>query len=94
MESRNAEATKLALKMGYAVVATKDKKKGNIRIKAHPSKNINLTKVYQQIEKIDKIGDWFLHISKKMLLNGSSKNPHLKPSPLPLQKIIAILQKI
>ena len=94
MQSRNAEATKLALKMGYAVVVTKDQKKGNVRIKAHPTKKIDLTKVYQEIKKIDKKGDWFLHISKKMLLNGSSKNPHLRPSPLSLQKIIAILQKI
>ena len=94
MASKNAEATKLALKMGYAVVVTKDPNKGNIRIKAHPSKKIDLTKLNQEIKKIDKEGDWFFHISKKMLLNGSSKNPRLKPSPLSLQKIIAILQRI
>jgi len=94
MNSKNAEATKLALKMGYAVVVTKDNKKGHIRIKAHPTREIDLTKGYQEIKKIDKKGDWFLHVSKKMLLNGSSKNPYLKPSPLSLQRIIAILKKI
>jgi len=94
MESNNATATKLALKMGYVVVATKDRNKGNIRIKAHPSKNIDLTKTYQAIKKVDRKGDWFLHISKRMLLNGSAKNPCLKPSPLSLQKIIAILKEI
>ncbi len=93
IESRNEETIKLALKMGYQLAIRKDPKKSIIRIKAHPKSKIDLTIIYEEINKIDKTGTWFLHSSKKMLLNGSSKNPKLKPTSLSFSKIIEIVKK-
>lgn len=94
MESPNEEAMKLALKSGFCLVARKDPIKGNIRIKTLPGKKYDLTPINEQIKKFDKKGTWFMHVSKNMLLNSSSKNPHFFPSPLSSQKLIEIIKKI
>ena len=94
IESKNEEVIKLALKMGFAIVIRKDPEKGFLRIKARPQKNIDLTPVYQAIKKIDQKGSWFLHSEKTMLLNGSSKNPNLIPTPLSLKKIVEIIKNL
>lgn len=94
LESRNEEAVKLALKMGFNLVIRRDPKRKIIRIKLHPNSKNDLTPLFQKIINLDKKGDWFLHSSKKMLLNGSSKNPDLKPTSLSLLKIIEIIKKL
>lgn len=94
VESKNEEVIKLALKMGFSLAIRKDPEKGFVRIKAQPKKNIDLTLVYLAIKKIDQKGSWFLHKSKTMLLNGSSKNPNLIPTPLPLTKIVEIIKNL
>lgn len=94
IESKNEEVMKLAMKMGYQLVIRKDPQRGNIRIKTFPDKKNDLTPVYEAILKKDKKGDWFLHVGKKMLLNGSSKNPALKPSSLTLKQVIQIVKKV
>ena len=53
--------------------------------------DIDLTPVYEKIKEKDPESSWFLHVSKKMLLNGSSKNPDMKGSKLTLQEVIDIL---
>jgi hypothetical protein len=94
LESRNEEAIKLALKMGYQLVVRKDPVKGNIRIKTFPSPQHNLQNIYEKILQKDTVGSWFLHASGKMLLNGSSKNPALKPTNLTLHSVIEIIKSI
>lgn len=107
IESVFDEVLKLAQIQGYAVVVRKDPNEGFIRIKSRPAPRekyfatdselkearIDLTPVYEEIKKQDKTGTWFLHVSKKMLLNGSSKNPSSVASPLSLEQIIEILKK-
>jgi hypothetical protein len=93
LETKNEEAVKLALKMGYGMVVRKDTEQGNIRIKTFPDPKLDLTSLYNKIIEIDKKGTWFLHMSKHMLLNGSSKNPAQIPSPLSLKKIIEIIKE-
>ena len=56
--------------------------------------DIDLTSVYQKIKEKDTESTWFLHISKKMLLNGSSKNPDMKGSKLTLEEIIDIIKSV
>jgi hypothetical protein len=90
----NEEAVKLALKRDFRLVIKKDSKKGFVRIKSKPLKEINLQPVYEKLIKIDKKASWYLHPSKNILLNGSSKNPNLKPSSLSLIQIIEIIKKI
>jgi hypothetical protein len=97
-ETLNDTVLKLAQKMGYVIVVRKDPRKGYARIKTLPAtdktKGIDLTLVYEQMKKIDPDATWFLHISKKMLLNGTPKNPKMRPTKLKLGDIIKVLEKI
>lgn len=100
-ESINDDVLKLAQKMGYVLVVRKDSRKGYIRIKTRPEKaprqtegGVDLTPVYEQLKKLDPEATWFLHVSKKMLLNGTIKNPKMKPSSLPLDVIINVLKTV
>ncbi len=97
-ETINDTVLKLAQKMGYVLVIRKDPRKGYVRIKALPSteqnKGADLTLVYEQLKKIDPDATWFLHVSKKMLLNGSPKNPKMRPTKLGLSDIIKVVERI
>jgi len=94
LETKNEEAVKLALKMGFSLVIRRDPEKGQVRIKTHPLTHISLNKLHQEILKLDKKGHWYFHPSGRLLLNGSSKNPTLTPTPLTLNKIIEIVKSI
>ncbi len=62
---------------------------------ATPSnKELNLTLAYEKLRKMDPEATWFLHVSKKMLLNGTVKNPKMKPTKLKLSDIIEVLRSI
>jgi hypothetical protein len=97
-ETVNDTVLKLAQKMGYVLVVRKDPRKGYVRIKTLPAteknKGLDLTLAYEKLRKIDTEATWFLHISKKMLLNGTPKNPKMKPTKLSLTDIIRVLEKI
>ncbi len=98
-ETINDTVIKLSQKMGYVIVIRKDPRKGYVRIKAKPkseedNKDIDLTLVYEKLKKIDPDATWFLHIGKKMLLNGSVKNPKMRPSKLSVSEIIKVLERI
>lgn len=94
METGNDETLKLAQKMNFQLAIRKDPNHGNIRIKTLPISKYDLTPIYEKIKKIDKMGSWFLHSSKHMLLNGSPKRPDQIPSPLSLKKLIEIIKEI
>ncbi len=97
-ETLNDTVLKLAQKMGYQLVVRKDPRKGYIRIKTMPDqdgkKGIDLTNVYHQLSKMDPDATWFLHVSKKMLLNGTPKNPKMVPTKLSLKEIINVLKSL
>ena len=93
-ETLNDTVIKLAQKMGHVLVARKDPRKGYVRIKANPDCDIDLTLAYEQFKKIDPDATWFLHISKRMLLNGSVKNPKMRPTKLNIDAIIKVLEQI
>ncbi len=96
-ETINDTVIKLSQKMGYPVVVRKDPRKGYVRIKVLPKskgQDIDLTLVYEQLKKMDPSATWFLHVSKKMLLNGTPKNPKMIPTKLSLSDIIKVLEKI
>lgn len=92
-ETINDDVIKLSQKMGFALVVRKDPRKGYIRIKASPKASVDLTNTYEKLKKMDPQATWFLHVSKKMLLNGTPKNPKMKPTKLRLDAIIAVLRK-
>lgn len=97
-ESLNDSVLKLAQKMGYHLVVRRDPNKGYVRIKVRPPENkttdIDLTLAYERLSKMDPDATWFLHVSKKMLLNGGSKNPNQVPTNLSLQRIIEVLKEL
>src|SRR3989344_1250521 len=102
-ETINDTVLKLAQKKGYVVVVRKDPRKGYVRIKARPlvessmknqeseEKDTDLTLVFEKLKKIDPDATWYLHVSKKMLLNGTVKNPKMIPTKLTLDEIIKVL---
>jgi hypothetical protein len=93
LETINDDVIKEGHKMGYALVLRKDPRKGYIRIKGSPKFDLDLTPVYEQLKKMDPEATWFLHVGKRMLLNGTTKNPKMKPTKLPLSDIISVLKK-
>lgn len=92
VETTNDEVVHLAQKMGYAVAVRKDPKKGYLRIKSLPKDDIDLTAVYNVLKTKDPAATWFLHASRHMILNGSTKNPDMRPTKLTLQEIIDVLK--
>jgi len=94
LSSSNDSAIKLAQKMGYNIAVRKDPDEGNIRIKAAPLPQIDLTPVYKAIVDLDKKGTWYFHPGRHMLLNGSKKHQGQKPSPLSLDQVIEIIKSI
>jgi len=93
-ETVNDEVIKLAQKTGFKLAIRKDPRKGYVRIKSLPSKDINLKPLYQALKQVDPTATWYLHPSNNMLLNGTAKNPQMKPTRLTLDEIIAIVKKI
>lgn len=92
LETTNDEVVHLGQKMGYVLVVRKDPNKGYLRVKALPKPEIDLTGLYGVLTKAEPNATWFLHASKKMILNGSSKNPDMKPSQRPLAEIIETIK--
>ena len=94
IETPNDETIHLAQKMGYAIAVRKDPKKGYLRIKALPKDEINLSSVYNELKKQEPSATWFLHESGHMVLNGSSKNPDMRPTKKTLREIIDVIVEI
>lgn len=98
VETINDTVVKMAQLMGYIIVVRRDPRKGYVRIKTKPDgekeKGIDLTLVSEKLKKMDPSATWFLHISKKMLLNGTPKNPKMKPTKLSLNDIIEVLKGV
>lgn len=92
-ETLNDAVLKVAQKMGFVVVVRKDPHKGYVRIKGMPGTKVDFTQAYESLKKKDPAATWFLHSSKKILLNGTIKNPDMKPTKLPLDEIIDVLKK-
>jgi hypothetical protein len=92
IETLNDETVHYGQKMGYALVMRKDPKKGYLRIKAIPRPEIDLTNIYDELQRNDPNATWFLHASKHMILNGSAKNPDMRPTTLSLEKIVEIIK--
>lgn len=104
IETINDEVLKTAQMAGFVLTVRKDPKGGFVRIKALPDKRqktedkrlesglgIDLTEAYEKLKKLDPEASWFLHASKRMLLNGSSKNPEMKGTTLTLDQVIEVL---
>lgn len=94
LNTPNDDVIHLAQKRGFRVVVRKDPRKNYVRIKSLPLPDIDLTAAYEALKAKDPEASWFLHASKHMVLNGSAKNPDMRPTSLSLADIIAVLQEL
>lgn len=91
--SANDSVLDAAIKSGYALVVRKDPAKGYIRVTGSNEHKVDLGKAYEIFKKADGGATWFLHASGKLLRNGSTKNPTMRPTKLQLDEIVSILEK-
>ncbi len=89
----NDGVLELGIKRGYAMVLRKDPKREFIRVTGDSNKSVDLIKAYETCKQKDPMASWFLHASKVLLRNGSTKNPKMVPTKLTLQEMIDILEK-
>lgn len=85
----------LAQVSGFAVVILKDQKKGHVRIHGLDQSDkppIDLTAVAAKLRSKDPEATWFLHASKKILLNGSTVNPKMTPTKLSLSEVVEVVR--
>lgn len=95
VETTNDRVHVFAERIGYQTAVWKDPERGNVRIYVHPlAKKADLTPVSEEIHRRDPNSDWFLHASKRLLLNGSRTNPVARPTRLSLREIIGIIEKV
>jgi hypothetical protein len=90
METKNDDVLGLAQMMGNVVVVRRDPENGMVRMKAQPRSDVDFSQIYEQVRKLDPEATWFLHASKKMLLNGSYKNPESVFSKLSASEILGL----
>jgi|SRR3989344_5250535 len=93
-EVGNDAVLDISQKQGYVIAVRKDPRRGYVRIKALPGRNIDLTPVYDRLKTDDTGATWFLHASRAMVLNGSTKNPKMRPSTLSLAQVMEIIREI
>jgi hypothetical protein len=55
--------------------------------------DVDLEPYYEKLKAAEPESTWFLHASHHMVLNGSSKNPDMKPSQRPLTEVIDVFKK-
>lgn len=91
--TKNDGIMEVAIKSGYSVVVRKDPRAGYVRITGSNSHKVDLTQAYEIIKEKDKVGTWFLHASKVLLRNGSTRNPTMKPTKMKLEEIVGILKE-
>lgn len=109
LETVNDMVLALGIKMGYIIVVKRDPKRGFVRIKTRPIRrrrgselrkmkseelDIDLTPVYEKLKEMDPKATWFLHVSRKMLLNGSSKNPAMRATKVDLPSIVKVIKEV
>jgi len=91
LETGNKEFLHFAQAQGHMLVVIKDPDDGGVRIYSRPDSKVDLTKTYNQLRKLDSQADWFLHASKRLLLNSASA-AKMKPTKLSLEKVIEVLK--
>ena len=91
LETGNKHFLFFAESQGYQVVFIKNPKSGGVKIYARPDSKVDLTEAYQKVKKLDPQSDWFLHSSKKLLLNQASV-AQMRPTKLSLRQIMEVLK--
>jgi len=91
-ESSNDGVLDLGIKKGLALVVRKDPKRGQVRITGTKTAGVDLTAIFARLKAKDPAATWYLHPSKVLLRNGSSRNPGMIPTKLSLKEVIEVLK--
>lgn len=83
----------IAHREGYHIYIYIDEKTGFRGFTAPGHSEIDYTKLFNEITKIEPQADWFLHSSRQLLLCGSLKAPNKKLSNLSLQSMVDLFLK-
>jgi hypothetical protein len=94
IETQMSRVSKMAQKQGFCLVVMKEPESQFVSIKCQPKKELDLTKLYQELRLKDPKADWYFHQSKHIILNGSRHDPNVKPSSLNLEELIKIVKSI
>lgn len=94
VESGNKHVLWQGEAQGYVLVVTKDPETGGVKIYSRFDSEADLTEAYNKFKEMDPDSDWFLHATKKLLLNQASVNPDMRPTKLSLKEIIRVLKGI
>ena len=92
--TKNDGVMDVGIKGGYALVVRKDPDEGYVRITGSNKHKVDLTHAYELISHADEKGNWFLHSSKVLLRNGSTRNPTMRPTKLTLEEVVSILERL
>ena len=93
VESGNKHVLWVGEIQGHVLVIKKDPESGGVRMYARPDSKVDLTKAYNKFKELDPESDWFLHATKRLLLNESRVNPNMRPTKLSLKEIIEVLKR-
>ena len=91
-QTYNDSVLDIGMKQGYALVVRRDPVKGFIRVTGSTPDGVDLTHAYEKVMELDPKATWFLHSSKVLLRNGSSRNPTMKPTKLTLDEVVSVLK--
>lgn len=90
-ETYNDSVLDIGIRQGLALVVRKDPAKQYLRITGSVDRGVDLTSAYAQFQTADPDATWYLHPSKVLLRNGSTKNPKMRPTKLSIDEIIGVL---
>ncbi len=87
------DVSKIAQKMGYAMVISKDPVKGYLKIKLRPGTDPNLDALYAKIHTLEP-ESWFYHNSGLMLFSGTDKGATREPTKLTLPQVVELVKGV
>lgn len=93
LETGNKQVLFRGEALGYVLVLKRDPENGCARIYSRADSKVDLTKAYNKFKEMDPESDWFLHATKRLLINQSTINPNMRPTKLTLKQIIEVLKK-
>lgn len=94
VESKHSLVSKLAQKLGFALVVRKEPKTGFVSIKSQPKPEIDLEPIYLKLKAADPKASWFFHKSRHIIVNGSRHSPAVRPTSLRLEEIVDLVKSI
>jgi hypothetical protein len=87
-------ASTISAELGYALVALEHPSHRYLHVRSNPNTKTNLTRLYNEVRKIDGDSAWYLHHSKRLLIHGDLVAPTDLRSKLKLKDLVKLIKKI